>query len=156
MLVSGRWFSAPGSEGPWGVRTVRALPADFASIPDESPMENVKASVPGTQQAQEAVVSNSIPQTSAVEIAKVKPAPVSMDGQPQMKAVEGTSLQYVVNASSPIITVTPGFKAAINSGWPFDQRFLGSIGIDQTGIHMQLSAPIHQPRLHALAYRAHK
>ena len=39
----------------------RALPPDFAKIPDESPMENVKASVPGTTQAQEAVVANSDP-----------------------------------------------------------------------------------------------
>ena len=55
----------PRDPGPtW--RSTR-LPKDFAAIPDESPMENVKASVPGTQQAQEAVVSNSIPQTAAVK-----------------------------------------------------------------------------------------
>ena len=107
VLISGRWFSAPGTEGPWTYLPFDALSKDFASIPDDSPMENVKASVPGTQQAQEAVVSNSIPQTSAVEIAKVKPTAVTVDGQPQLKAIEGTSLQYVVNASSPIIMVTP-------------------------------------------------
>ncbi len=107
VLVSGRWFSAPGPEGPWAYVPFDGLPKDFGSIPDDSPMENVKASVPGTQQAQEAVVSNSIPQTSAVEIAKVKPQPVTVDGQAQLKAIEGTSLQYVVNASSPIIMVTP-------------------------------------------------
>ncbi len=70
-------------------------------------MENVKASVPGTQQAQEAVVANSIPQTAGVKIPKTKPQPVKVDGQPQMKPIEGTQLQYVVNASSPIIMVTP-------------------------------------------------
>ena len=107
VLVSGRWFSAPGPEGPWAYVPFDGLPKDFASIPDDSPMENVKASVPGTQQAQEAVVSNSIPQTSAVEIARVKPTAVTVDGQAQMKPIEGTSLQYVVNASSPIIMVTP-------------------------------------------------
>ena len=118
VLVSGRWFSAPGPEGPWAFVPFDGLPKDFASIPDDSAMENVKASVPGTQQAQEAVVSNSIPQTSAVEISKVKPTAVTVDGQPQMKAIEGTSLQYVVNASSPIIMVTPSaFYLCQNGIW---------------------------------------
>ena len=107
VVLSGRWFSAPGAEGPWGYVPFDALPKDFASIPDDSPMENVKASVPGTQQAQEAVVANSIPQTAGVKIAETKPQPVKVDGQPQMKPIEGTQLQYVVNASSPIIMVTP-------------------------------------------------
>jgi hypothetical protein len=107
VLISGRWFSASGTGGPWAFVPFDALPKDFASIPDESPMENVKASVPGTQQAEEAVVSNTIPQTAAVAIADTKAEPVKVDGQPQLKPVEGTSLQYVVNASSPIIMVTP-------------------------------------------------
>ncbi|HTR04255.1 MAG TPA: autotransporter, partial [Thermoanaerobaculia bacterium] len=107
VLLSGRWFEAPGPEGPWAFVPFESLPKDFASIPDDSPMENVKASVPGTQQAQEAVVSSSIPQTAGVEIAKTKPQPVQIDGAPQMKPIEGTELQYVVNASSPIIMVTP-------------------------------------------------
>jgi hypothetical protein len=107
VVLSGRWFSAPGLEGPWTYVAFDALPKDFASIPDESPMENVKASVPGTQQAQEAVVANSIPQTAGVKVSETKAQPVKIDGAPQMKPVEGTQLQYVVNASSPIIMVTP-------------------------------------------------
>ena len=107
VLMSGRWFSAPGPEGPWAFVPFDGLPKDFASIPDDSPMENVKASVPGTQQAQEAVVSNSIPQTAAVKISETKAQPVKVDGQPQLKPIEGTSLQYVVNASSPIIMASP-------------------------------------------------
>jgi len=107
VLLSGRWFAAPGPEGPWAFVPFESLPKDFASIPDDSPMENTKASVPGTQQAQEAIVSNSIPQTAGVEIAKTKPQPVKIDGTPEMKPIEGTPLQYVVNASSPIIMVTP-------------------------------------------------
>jgi hypothetical protein len=118
VVASGRWFSAPGSEGPWTYVTFDDLPKDFASIPDDSPMENVKASVPGTQQAQEAVVSNSIPQTAAVKIAETKPSPVTIDGQPQMKAIEDTTLQYVVNAASPIIMVAPGsFYLCQNGIW---------------------------------------
>jgi hypothetical protein len=107
VLLSGRWFRASGTGGPWTFVAFDALPKDFASIPDESPMENVKASVPGTQQAQEAIVSNSIPQTAAVKVSETKPQPVKVDGQPQLKPIEGTSLHYVANASSPIIMLTP-------------------------------------------------
>ena len=118
VLISGRWFSAPGPEGPWAFVAFESLPKDFAAIPDESPMENVKASVPGTQQAGEAVVSNSIPQTAAVKIAETKPSAVNVDGQPQLKPIAGTSLQYVVNASSPIIMVTPSaFYLCQNGIW---------------------------------------
>jgi hypothetical protein len=118
VLVSGRWFSAPGFDGPWAFVPFDGLPKDFAAIPDDSPMENVKASVPGTQQAQEAVVSSSIPQTAAVKISETKPAPVKIDGQPQMKAIEGTSLQSVVNASSPIILAAPnGYYLCQNGIW---------------------------------------
>ena len=33
VLVTGRWFSAPGFDGPWVYVTKTMLPADFASIP---------------------------------------------------------------------------------------------------------------------------
>ncbi|HYX21785.1 MAG TPA: autotransporter, partial [Thermoanaerobaculia bacterium] len=67
VLISGRWFSAPSTAGPWTYVAASSLPPDFAKIPDESPMENVKASVAGTPQAREAVVASSIPQTATVQ-----------------------------------------------------------------------------------------
>ncbi len=51
VLVTGRWFRAPGITGPWQYVPAKDLPPDFAKIPDDSPKENVKASVPGTPQA---------------------------------------------------------------------------------------------------------
>ena len=37
VLMSGRWFSAPSSNGPWTYTAGKLLPADFAKIPPESP-----------------------------------------------------------------------------------------------------------------------
>ena len=51
LLVTGRWFRAPDFSGPWQYVPGTSLPPDFAQIPDTSPKENVKASVPGTPQA---------------------------------------------------------------------------------------------------------
>lgn len=119
VLVSGRWFRAPSVEGPWSYIPGRELPADFAKIPDQSPMENAKASVPGTAQAREAAIANSIPQTAAVNRAgtTLDPAP-TIDGDPQFGPIAGTTLRYVLNASIPIIQTDPtGFYAVQNGVW---------------------------------------
>jgi hypothetical protein len=119
VLISGRWYRASSTNGPWTYVPGRELPADFAKIPDASPIENVKASVPGTPQAQEAAIANSIPQTATVQRAAttLDPAP-TIDGEPQYRPIEGTSLQYVLNASVPIIeTGSRAFYAVQNGVW---------------------------------------
>ena len=106
VLISGRWFRSGAFAGPWAYVAPEKLPKDFAAIPDESPQENVKASVPGTRQAKEAAIASSIPQTTKVERAKasMEPAP-AFDGGPKLAAIEGTPLSYVVNCPTPVIKV---------------------------------------------------
>lgn len=119
VLISGRWYRAPSTSGPWAYVSGKALPADFARIPDSSPVENVKASVPGTPDAQEAVIANSIPQTATIKRAgtTMNPAP-AIDGGPELRPIEGTRLRYVVNASPPIIEVGPNqFYSVQNGVW---------------------------------------
>lgn len=102
LLLSGRWYSASSLKGPWQYVPGGELPHDFANIPDNSPKENVKASVPGTAQASEALIANSIPQSTAVAVGnQMQPPPI--DGTPQLAPIEGTPLHYVVNSSVPII-----------------------------------------------------
>jgi hypothetical protein len=108
VLLSGRWFRAASLKGPWEFVSGAGLPKDFANIPDDSPQENVKASVPGTRQAQEAVIANSIPQTVKVDRRQARLDPVPQyDGAPQLKQIEGTPLNYVVNCQMPVIQVDP-------------------------------------------------
>ena len=67
VLLSGRWFrSASLAEGPWEFVPHDKLPAAFAKIPEGHPRGAVLASVPGTPQAKEALIDNSIPQTAEV------------------------------------------------------------------------------------------
>jgi hypothetical protein len=107
VLVSGRWFSAPDFNGPWRYVAPADLPKTFASIPDDSPKENIKASIPGTAQAKEAVISSQIPQTATVDRAKATFTP-QIAGAPEIKPIEGTQLQYVVNSPIPVIQVASG------------------------------------------------
>lgn len=103
-LLSGRWFKAPGLQGPWEFVPAAQLPSDFAQIPDNSPKENVKASIPGTTQAKEAVIANSIPTSTGVRRGAAMAAP-QIDGPPRLEPIGGTPLYYVVNSGTPIIKV---------------------------------------------------
>ena len=118
VLTAGRWFTAASWEGPWNHVPNDGLPADFAQIPDNSPKENVLASVAGTHQAQEAVIANSIPQMTQVKVATVdlNPAMIIDGGTPTIVPVEGTSLSYVMNCSLPLIQVSPGNWYVLQNG----------------------------------------
>ena len=115
ILISGRWYRAPALNGPWQFVPGNQLPSDFANIPDTSPKENVKASVPGTSQAEEALIANSIPQGTAVARTGQIQNP-QVDGAVQLAAIEGTPLHYVLNSATPIIEVDPQLWYACQDG----------------------------------------
>lgn len=115
LLVTGRWFRARDLAGPWQFVAGSELPPDFASIPDDSPKENVKASVPGTPQAREAVIAAQIPQTATVYRDKVSFTPV-YNGDPQLAPVPDTPLKYVVNSPFPVIMVSADSWYAVQNG----------------------------------------
>lgn len=116
VLISGRWFKAADMQGPWAFTPADKLPADFANIPDDSAKENVKASVAGTPQAREAAIAAIIPQTSAINKSQVNMTAPPFDGEPQLKAITGTPLQYVVNTPTPIIRVDAKSWYAVENG----------------------------------------
>src|SRR5262249_43227827 len=66
-LTAGRWFSTNDLQnGPWAYATPN-LPADFAKIPQSSPASAILASVPGTDEAKDAVLLAQIPTTITVK-----------------------------------------------------------------------------------------
>lgn len=103
-LVAGRWFSAPDFTGPWTFASLQ-LPADFQKIPLEHDRSRVLASVPGTDQAAEAVLLASVPQTARVEKKTVKAPEVKFDGDPKFEPVEKTTVSRAVNTDKDIIKV---------------------------------------------------
>lgn len=115
VLISGRWYRAAGLNGPWSYVASNAVPPDFARIPPSSPAGVVLSTVAGTPQAQEAVIANSIPQTAAVKRSGPKFS-ATFDGAPQLRPIDGTPLQYVVNSSTPIIRVDDHTYYALRAG----------------------------------------
>jgi hypothetical protein len=105
VLLSGRWFrSASLAEGPWEYVPHDKLPAAFAKIPETHPRGAVLASVPGTPQAKEALIDNSIPQTAEVSRTATT-YQATYDGTPKFQPIEGTPLHYAANSPIPVIQV---------------------------------------------------
>lgn len=119
-LLSGRWYRTRSLDrGPWDYIAGASLPPEFAMIPDNHPTESVRAAVPGTPQAQEAVIANSVPQVATVKRTAAK-LEIIYDGPPQFQPIEGTSLESVVNAPVPVIRVDwHNYYALDNGVWFF-------------------------------------
>ncbi len=115
FLVAGRWFRGGSLNGPWTAASAD-LPPDFAQIPDNDPMAFVKANVPGTRQAQDAVLLASIPTTTTVNITNVT-FNVTYGGAPQFVAIPSTTVQYAVNTPNQVFLVGGGFYCCSQGMW---------------------------------------
>jgi hypothetical protein len=103
FLTSGRWFRNANFRGAWEYATHK-LPSDFAKIPSTDPKAVVRASVPGTVEAQDAVLLASVPQTAVVNRkAAAAQAGVKYVGAPEFKPIQTTSLQYATNTPADVI-----------------------------------------------------
>ena len=115
-LVAGRWFSAPDFTGPWTFATP-SLPEDFKKISLEHPRSRVLASVPGTDQAAEAVLVASIPQTARVNRKEVKAPEVAFQGDPQFTPIEQTTVQRAVNTDKDVFKVGDSYYMCYQGVW---------------------------------------
>jgi len=115
-LVTGRWFKAPTLHGPWTFATPE-LPEDFKSISLEHPRSRVLASVPGTQQAAEAVLLAQVPQIARVNKKELQAPDVAYNGEPQYEAIQGTQLQRAKNTDKEIIKVGDAYYMCYQGIW---------------------------------------
>jgi hypothetical protein len=115
VLMSGRWFSAPGLTGPWSYATDK-LPGEFAMIPPASPEAAVLPSVPETPQAQDAVLKAQIPTTATLKRATAK-ITVVYAGPPKFEPIPGTPILRAVNTSTVVLQIDGRFYACVSGAW---------------------------------------
>ena len=115
-LVTGRWFKAPAINGPWTFATPE-LPDAFKHISLEHPRSRVLASVPGTQQAAEAVLLAQVPQIARVNKKEITAPEVAYNGEPEYEAIQGTALQRARNTDKEIIKVGNTFYMCYQGVW---------------------------------------
>jgi hypothetical protein len=117
FLVAGRWFRAKTLDGPWTFASAD-LPADFALIPPNSAPARVLASVPGTEEANDAVLLAQVPATVVVDPAQAEAqVKVSYDGAPQFKPIESTNLTYASNTEDKVIKVGDLYYLCFQGVW---------------------------------------
>ncbi len=151
VLISGRWFRARSTDGPWQYVAGTQLPPDFAKIPEQSPSGTVLSSVPGTPQAQEAVIANSIPQTATV-VRSAATFTATYDGPPQWQPITGTPLAYAMNSPTPIIRVdVKTYYALYNGVWFVTTAPVGPWAVASVVPAVIYTIPVTSP-LHYVTY----
>lgn len=114
-LVSGRWFSAKSLDGPWTFATA-TLPDDFRRIPADGPRGFVLVSVPGTPQAEQALIEAQIPQQATLSRSTAS-LTVTYAGEPKFVPIEGTPLLYAANTSYRVIQSGTVFYSCYQGAW---------------------------------------
>lgn len=116
FLTSGRWFQASAlKSGEWTSATT-SLPNDFTKIPLDHPRAHVLAAVPGTRQADEAVVAASIPQTATIHRKSVK-AKVEYIGEPNFDAIPGAGVSYATNTPNDVFRFEDRYYLCLEGVW---------------------------------------
>ncbi len=117
ILLAGRWYYSKSlQDGDWEFREPDELPADFARIPENSAMAAVRTSVPGTEEAQTALLEQSIPQTATIDRKEAK-VEVNYDGEPQFEKIEGTNMSYALNTDKSVILIDGVYFCVDNAVW---------------------------------------
>jgi len=115
LLSSGRWFRAKSLAGPWGAASAD-LPGDFQQIPADSPAAYVRASVPGTEEARDAVLIASMPTTAVVNRNDVS-LTVTYEGEPKFKSIEGVNVSYALNTPYDVLFVNGNYYCCYQGVW---------------------------------------
>jgi len=147
FLVAGRWFSAPDPDGPWKFAS-GSLSPEFATIPADHPRARVRSSVPGTDEAIEAVLLASVPQTATVDAKQLKPPDVVYSGDPEFKAIEGSKgVSYAVNTSSDVLKVSDSYYLCAQGVWFVSKNPKGpwvvTTAVPPAIYDMPASSPMH-------------
>ena len=116
-LTAGRWFRTKDLRGKWSFASLD-LPPDFANIPDSSPASAVLSSVPGTEEAKDAVLIAQIPTVMEIDPkTAAAQAKVTYSGDPAFAPIEGTSLAYATNTADKVIKVGDVYYLCLQGVW---------------------------------------
>jgi hypothetical protein len=116
VLLAGRWYTADSPDGPWSFVRADRLPASFLEIPADSPKGYLRASVAGTEEAEDAVADAGIPQTAAIRRGACDLG-VTYDGEPEWEYIEDTGLYYCLNSDIEVLYADERYYACDQGVW---------------------------------------
>ncbi|MEA3303727.1 MAG: hypothetical protein U9Q75_10690 [Pseudomonadota bacterium] len=117
FLTAGRWFRTENLQGPWEAASAD-LPEEFAKIPEDHEKEDVLSAVPGTPDAEAAVLLASVPQKATVS-RKDTTTEVVYEGEPEFVEIKGTSptVSYALNSPNDVFLVSGLYYALVDGVW---------------------------------------
>jgi hypothetical protein len=118
LLLSGRWYRGEGIVGEltWVHVPNSELPVAFGDIPEDSVNAAVLSQVSGTQQARDAVLDNTIPQTTAIK-RDDSSFSVQYDGDPDFAPIEDIQVEYAQNTSAAVFKYGNLYYACNEGVW---------------------------------------
>ena len=125
ILIAGRWYYSKSLEdGDWKFREPGDLPKDFEKIPADSEMETVRASIPGTPEAQTALLEQSIPQTATID-RKTAKVEVKYDGDPEFEKIKDTDMSYAKNTDKTVLLIDRMYYCVDDAVWFYSDKATG-------------------------------
>ncbi len=117
ILLAGRWYYSKSLEdGDWKFQNPSDLPTDFNKIPNDSDMSSVRTSIPGTSEAETALLEQSIPQTAEID-RKTAKTEVTYDGNPKFEEIENTDISYALNTDKTVLLIKKKYYVVDNAVW---------------------------------------
>jgi hypothetical protein len=118
VLLSGRWYQGTGIVGDMSWRHVpgNELPTPFRDIPEDSVSAGVLAHVAGTDQARDAVLDSTIPQTAAIRRDDAS-FDVDYEGEPDFAPIEDIRVEYAQNTSAAVFRYGNLYYACDDGVW---------------------------------------
>ena len=117
LVVAGRWFSTKDlARGPW--KFTMPLPDAFALIPEDDDDADVRASVPGTLEARQAVLEAELPETKTVKAGAAPTITVAYaGGEPKFEKIPETQVARAVNTGNDIIQYGEKYYLCYEGMW---------------------------------------
>ena len=127
LLLSGRWYRGEGMVGEleWVHVPNDELPEPFSDIPTDSVNGAVLNQVAGTQQARDAVLDSTIPQTAAIR-RDDDSFSVEYDGEPDFAPIEDISVEYAQNTQSAVFKYGNLYYACNDGVWYVSNNATGT------------------------------
>ena len=114
VRVAGYWYRSQSTAGPWEYVPLASLPAGFLAIPSDSPKAAVKTAI-ATPQDRATPDDTTAPVMVQADTARAR-LNVTIGGDPKLEPIRGTQLNYVANASVPMIQFDDQRWFAIQNG----------------------------------------
>ena len=116
-MLSGRWYRSKTLEdGSWEFVEPADLPADFSKIPENSDIKDVRVSIPGTPEAEEALAEQYIPQTADVDL-KTTTVEVKCDGKPKFEKIKDTEISVAKNSDKTVLLIKGKYYCVDDAIW---------------------------------------